>query len=67
MVVKFRSKSESEEVLHKLKKMKRFIHELTECFEEKMDEDEDYRYDDEDYEEEHIHPRGRGRSMRGRR
>ena len=74
MVVRFRSESEGKDTLKKLKKMKAFVKELIECFEDKMDDeyddDEDYREDDEyydDMEHSHKHPSHyrRGRYRRG--
>lgn len=70
MVVKFRSESDVKDTLKKLKKMKMFVKDIIECFEEKIEEDdeEDYRYDDEDrYERmsEHGGSYRRGRYRRG--
>ena len=66
MVVRFRSESDAKDTLKKLKKMKMFVKDMIECFEDKIeeDDDEDYRYDDEeDYE--HMNER-RGSYRRGR-
>jgi len=70
MVIRFRSESEAKDTLKKLKKMKSFVKEMIECFEDKIeeDDDEDYRYDDEeDYEHmnEHRGSYRRGRYRRG--
>lgn len=66
MVVKFRSGSDAQDTIKKLKKMHKFTKELIECFEDKMEEDdeydEDYRDDDED---ERMNER-RGSYRRGR-
>ncbi|MBP5446440.1 MAG: hypothetical protein J6Y28_09740 [Acholeplasmatales bacterium] len=70
MVVRFRSESEGKDTLKKLKKMKMFIKDMIECFEDKMEaeeDDEDYRYD-EDYDDdemEHMNKRN-ARYRRGR-
>ena len=70
MIVRFRSESEAKDTLKKLKKMKMFVKDMIECFEEKIedeeddeDNDEDYRYDEDEYE--HMNKRG-GRYRRGR-
>jgi hypothetical protein len=71
MVVRFRSESEAKDTLKKLKKMKSFVKEMIECFEDKIedDDDEDYRCDDEDDEYEpmskHEVRHRRGRYRRG--
>ena len=70
MVVRFRSESDAKDTLKKLKKMKMFVKDMIECFEDKMEEedDEDYRYDDEEYErmnERGGSPYRRGRYRRG--
>lgn len=69
MVVRFRSDSEAKDTLKKLKKMKMFVKEMIECFEDKIEEDEDdedYRYDDEyDRMSEHGGHYRRGRYRRG--
>ena len=65
MVVRFRSESDAKDTLKKLKKMKMFVKEMIECFEDKIeeDDDEDYRYDDE---YEHMNERGGSSYRRGR-
>ena len=56
MIVKFRNSEEHEELLKKVKKMKKFTEELQECLEEAYDEEPEYRGgsyrkgDNEDYE-----------------
>ena len=63
IVVRFRTKEDKKEMLHKVKKMHKFAKELKECLED--DDDVDYRHD-EDYDE----PQYRGGSRmryRGRR
>ena len=66
VVVRFRGESEAKDTLKKLKKMKLFVKEMIECFEDKLEDDdeEDYRYDDEDYE--HMNERGGSSYRRGR-
>lgn len=66
MVVRFRSESDAKDTLKKLKKMKMFVKEMIECFEDKIeeDDDEDYRYDDEEYER--MNERGGSSYRRGR-
>lgn len=55
MILRFRSKDDHEELLMKVKKMKKFTQELEECLEEAMEDDVEYRgsyrkkYDDEDW------------------
>lgn len=72
IVVRFRTKEDKKEMLHKVKKMYKFAKELKECLEDKM-EDEDYDDEDEDddieyrHSEEYDEPRYRGgRQMRYR-
>lgn len=55
MVVKFKSNVEHEDLLKKVKKMKKFTEELEMCLEDALEEDLDFRgrsyrkeYDDED-------------------
>jgi hypothetical protein len=43
MIVKFRNKEEHEDLLKKVKKMKKFTEEIEECLEDYM-EDDDYGY-----------------------
>ena len=43
MIVRFRSKGDHEELLKKIKRMKKFTEELEDCLEEAYDEDYDYR------------------------
>lgn len=53
-VIRFKSRSHEEDTLRKLKKMKQFINDLEECFEDEDDvEYRSPRYRDEDYEDEH--------------
>jgi hypothetical protein len=51
MVIRFRDSYEHEELLKKVKKMKKFASEIEDCLEEHMEDSTDYRedYDDEDY------------------
>jgi hypothetical protein len=56
VVLRFRSAEEHEELLKKVKRMKKFTQELEECLEEAMEDDSSYRgnyrqYDDEDPQE----------------
>jgi len=53
VILRFRSESETKDMLKKVKKMYKFAKELKDCLEEKVeyDDDEDYRYDDEDEDE----------------
>ena len=51
VILRFRTKSDANELLKKLKKMHKFTKELVKCVEDKIEEDEedeDYRYDDDD-------------------
>lgn len=62
MILRFRSKEDHEDILKKVKRMKKFTEELEECLEDAMDEDVDYRMsrrNKELDEEEGMHPRGR--------
>lgn len=62
MILRFRSKEDHEDILKKVKRMKKFTEELEECLEDAMDEDVDYRMsrrNKEWDEEEGMHPRGR--------
>lgn len=43
MVIKFRSSEEHEDLLKKVKKMKKFTEDLEECLEEAMEDDFEYR------------------------
>ncbi len=56
IVLRFRDNEMHEDILRKLKKMKRFAEELEKCIEDKMDEPE-YR-EDEDYDDDDS-PKGR--------
>jgi hypothetical protein len=51
-IIKFRSSSEHKMMLSKIKKMKKFVEDLEECFEDfaenEEDDDEDYRHEMED-------------------
>lgn len=55
MILRFRNNEEHEELLMKVKKMKKFTQELEDCLEEALEENADYRggyrkeYDDEDW------------------
>lgn len=62
MVIKFKSSGEHEDLLKKVKKMKKFTEELEECLEEAMEE-EDYGFRGgmgyrKDYDEEEMNMRG---------
>lgn len=59
VILKFRTKEEHEDLLMKVKRMKRFTQELEDCLEEAFDEETEYRgafYRKEDDEE--MHSRG---------
>jgi hypothetical protein len=43
MVIKFRSSEEHEDLLKKVKKMKKFTEDLEDCLEEAMEDDFEYR------------------------
>lgn len=43
MVIRFRSSEEHEDLLKKVKRMKKFTEEIEECLEEAMEDDVDYR------------------------
>jgi hypothetical protein len=43
VIVKFRTSSEHEDLLKKVKKMKKFTEEIEECLEDAMDDEMDYR------------------------
>lgn len=59
-IVRFRNNREHEELLKKVKKMKKFTEELEECLEEAIEEDDfDYR-DNEEYDG-GMYSRGGGR------
>jgi len=68
VIVRFRTKSEHEDILKKVKKMKKFAEELEYCLEDSMDDDEDFDY----REDEEVSMRGgrygyrRGGSRGGR-
>lgn len=72
-IVRFRSSSDSKEVIKKLKKMHKFTKELIECIEHEEDDDDDYddeieyRHTERGYYEDYPHERrggGRGRYRR---
>lgn len=66
MIVRFRSKSEHEDILKKIKKMKKFTEDLEECLEESIDNEEyDSRRHNEDYDDDEIEYRGRYGYRRG--
>lgn len=44
MVIKFRSRAEHEDILKKVKKMKKFAEELEDCLEEVMEDDDEFEY-----------------------
>ena len=55
VIIRFRSSEDREDLLKKIKKMKKFTQELEDCLEEAMDDESSYRGnyrkdDDEDYE-----------------
>jgi hypothetical protein len=59
VILKFRNREEHEDLLMKVKRMKKFTQELEDCLEEAFDEEVEYRnayYRKED--EEDMHPRG---------
>lgn len=67
MIVRFRSKEDHEDILKKVKKMKKFAAELEECLEDVMDDSMEFRggsyrkdYDEDD----EMGMRGRYSSMR---
>lgn len=62
MILRFRTNSEHEDILNKVKKMKRFAEDLEECLEDMTEEDAEYRSTDyrKDWDDE-------GREMRGSR
>ena len=64
-IIRFRSNSEHEDILKKVKKMKKFASDLEECLEDMMEEDDDfdYREDEEEYEEKMRTPKSRLRRM----
>ena len=43
-IIRFRSNSEHEDILKKVKKMKKFASDLEECLEDMMEEDDDFDY-----------------------
>lgn len=58
-IIKFRNKEEHEDLMHKVKKMKKFTEELEDMLEECYDEDLDYRGGyRKDWDEEEINQRG---------
>lgn len=67
VVLRFRDSSEHEDLLKKVKKMKKFTQELEDCLEEAMEEDYGYRggYRKEYDEEEDAHMRGGRYRFRG--
>lgn len=68
IVVRFRSKEDHEDILKKVKKMRKFAAELEECLEDVMDESSmEYRGGSyrKDYEDEDRHMEGRYGYRRG--
>lgn len=69
MIVRFKSSEEHEDILKKIKKMKKFTEELEDCLEEAIEEPE-YRtayHKDRDYDEEEDRYERRGRYSYPRR
>jgi len=66
-IIRFRSNSEHEDILKKVKKMKKFASDLEECLEDMIEEDDDFdyreEYDDDDYESKMKTPKSRLRRM----
>lgn len=72
VILRFRSSAEHEDILKKVKKMKKFAAELEDCLEEVMEDEEEYRYrgsyrDDEETMSEHHGNRYAYRGGRGGR
>lgn len=65
MVIRFKSSGEHEDLLKKVKRMKKFTQELEDCLEEAMEEEYDFRGGyRKDYDDEEMNMRGRYSSMR---
>lgn len=66
-IIKFRSNSEHEDILKKVKKMKKFASDLEECLEDMIEEDDDFdyreEYEEDDYESKMKTPKSRLRRM----
>lgn len=59
MVIRFRSSAEHEDLIRKVKKMRKFTEELEECLEDAIEDGEvSYRHEEEEYMDE---PQYRGR------
>ena len=65
-IIKFRSSADHKAMLHKIKKMKRFVEDLEECFEDMTESDDEEEYRHEYEEDEEMYARGGGRYRRGR-
>lgn len=65
MVIRFKSSGEHEDLLKKVKRMKKFTQELEDCLEEAMEEEYDFRGGyRKDYDDDEMSMRGRYSSMR---
>lgn len=65
IVLRFRTSGEHEDLLKKIKKMKKFTEDLEECLEDAMEEDEySYRSGKKDWEEDEMDMRGSRYSYR---
>lgn len=67
MIIRFRSKEDHEDILKKVKRMKKFTAELEECLEDAMDEELEFRGKSyrKDYEDEDRRMEGRYGYRRG--
>ena len=60
IVVRFRNKDDHEDILKKVKKMKKFAEELEECLEDVMDDEMEYRGSyRKEWDEDEMSPRSR--------
>lgn len=59
VVVRFRNSEEHEELLKKVKRMKKFVSELEECLEDGMEDDYGFREHKGAWEEDEMNQRGR--------
>ncbi len=65
IVLRFRNSGEHEDLLKKIKKMKKFTEELEDCLEERIEEEDDYGFRDDRRMDEDMEFRGGRYSYRG--